>query len=230
MLGLARCMTGEGALAHRSALEDRIRSGESADRAFRNASDRWTGVDPSAQRRAGRARVEAERHAACWRPGDRRPQHARPGARTCRACAHLHALAISHDAPHRFAQRSKTRYVLETRAAIDALAGLALTQQLMQQPDAAARRCSELDEFARELNEPMPVRRPFLPGPTRVCCRVSLHRRLIGQGSLIEHRPPRRVPVVGGSLDHPGEGPDRGRAGAGLRRRPSSLDDLRQRS
>ncbi len=44
--------------------------------------------------------------------------------------------------------------MLETQAAIDALAGLALTQQLMQQPDNATEAMDRLLDFAREMNAP----------------------------------------------------------------------------
>jgi LuxR family maltose regulon positive regulatory protein len=43
--------------------------------------------------------------------------------------------------------------MLEPMAAVDALAGLTLTQQLMQFDDDAAKTCHQLQEFALELNE-----------------------------------------------------------------------------
>jgi LuxR family maltose regulon positive regulatory protein len=66
--------------------------------------------------------------------------------------AHLHALELD-DASHRFARAVEKRYVLETRAALDAFSGLALSQQLMQQPDGAAATVERMDEFARGLGD-----------------------------------------------------------------------------
>jgi LuxR family maltose regulon positive regulatory protein len=68
------------------------------------------------------------------------------------ACTYLHTGEFEAASLH-FAQAVEMRYVLEPRAAVDALAGLALTQQLMQEPDDAAETAGQLQEFARELHE-----------------------------------------------------------------------------
>ena len=57
-------------------------------------------------------------------------------------------------AAHHFAQAVEGRYVLYTRAAIDSLAGLALTYQAMQQPDKASATMNLLLEFAQQTSDP----------------------------------------------------------------------------
>ena len=66
--------------------------------------------------------------------------------------SHLHADELEAALFH-FAKAVDRRYVLEPRAAVDALAGLALTQQLMRLDDEAAESCRRLQEFASELQE-----------------------------------------------------------------------------
>ncbi len=68
------------------------------------------------------------------------------------ACSQLHAGDLE-GAAFQFAQAVECRYALEPRAAVDALAGLSLTQQLMQMDDDAEETCQLLQEFALELNE-----------------------------------------------------------------------------
>jgi LuxR family maltose regulon positive regulatory protein len=68
------------------------------------------------------------------------------------SCTYLHNGEFEAASLH-FAQAVEMRYVLEPRAAVDALAGLALTQQLMQEPNDAAETAGRLQEFARELRE-----------------------------------------------------------------------------
>ena len=68
-------------------------------------------------------------------------------------CTHLHAGRLEPASRH-FGDAVKQRHVLESRAAIDAFAGLALAQQLMQEPDAAAATTRGLQAFAQELNDP----------------------------------------------------------------------------
>lgn len=52
-----------------------------------------------------------------------------------------------------FAQAIELRHMLEPRAAVDAMAGLTLTQQLMGLDDEATESCHRLKKFASELNE-----------------------------------------------------------------------------
>jgi LuxR family maltose regulon positive regulatory protein len=69
-------------------------------------------------------------------------------------CTHLNAYELERASRH-FSVAARQRYILDTRAVIDALAGLALAQQLMQQPDKAAETMERLLVFARELNAPL---------------------------------------------------------------------------
>jgi LuxR family maltose regulon positive regulatory protein len=73
--------------------------------------------------------------------------------------SYLHALAHYFwndlgNAEHHFAQAVEQRYVLHTRAAIDSLAGLTLTHQVLGQPDRAKATMALLLEFAQETNNP----------------------------------------------------------------------------
>jgi LuxR family maltose regulon positive regulatory protein len=66
--------------------------------------------------------------------------------------SHLHAEELEAALFH-FAKAVDRRYVLEPRAAVDALAGLVLTQQLMRLDAEAAESCRRLQEFASELQK-----------------------------------------------------------------------------
>ena len=57
-------------------------------------------------------------------------------------------------AVHHLEQAVKGRYILHTRAAVDGLAGLALTYQALGQPDKATATMESLLEFARGTNDP----------------------------------------------------------------------------
>jgi LuxR family maltose regulon positive regulatory protein len=57
-------------------------------------------------------------------------------------------------AAHHFAQAVEDRFVLHTRAAIDSLAGLALTYQAMQRPEEASATLDLLLEFAQQTRDP----------------------------------------------------------------------------
>jgi len=52
-----------------------------------------------------------------------------------------------------FAQTYEQRYVLESMAVLDAMVGLALSQQLLQLNDEAMETAGRLAEFAQALNE-----------------------------------------------------------------------------
>ncbi len=69
------------------------------------------------------------------------------------ASCHLHAYELD-SALSEFTHAVERRYVLDSRAAVDALAGLALTQQLQQQSDDAVRTVELLDVFVRDLRAP----------------------------------------------------------------------------
>jgi LuxR family maltose regulon positive regulatory protein len=68
------------------------------------------------------------------------------------ACSHLHCGELEAALLH-FNQTVDLRYMLEPRAAVDAMAGLALTQQLMGLKDDATESWRQLQIFAAELNE-----------------------------------------------------------------------------
>lgn len=70
------------------------------------------------------------------------------------ACSHLHTGELE-SASQYFEQAFKLRYALEPRAAVDAMAGLALTQQLMGLADKATDSCLHLEQFALEMQAPI---------------------------------------------------------------------------
>lgn len=72
--------------------------------------------------------------------------------------ADLHSMNLEAALSH-FAAASKYVHVRGTRAELEALAGIALTQQLMRQPDAAESTIQRLIQFAYETNDPMHVNR-----------------------------------------------------------------------
>lgn len=65
----------------------------------------------------------------------------------------FHAFELE-DARDLFIQAEQQRYILHRGHAIDALAALAITYELMQQPAEADKTLVRLDQFARELEEP----------------------------------------------------------------------------
>ena len=68
------------------------------------------------------------------------------------ACAYFQQHDLNR-AAYAFAETIQLRHVLDTRAAIDALAGLALTQQLLQRPDDALLTLGQLFSFTEEMDE-----------------------------------------------------------------------------
>jgi LuxR family maltose regulon positive regulatory protein len=68
------------------------------------------------------------------------------------ACACLHAGDLGSALKH-FSVAAGQRYILHARAAVDTLAGLALTQKLMKQENAARESVGLLQEFALELGD-----------------------------------------------------------------------------
>jgi LuxR family maltose regulon positive regulatory protein len=103
------------------------------------------------------------------------------------ALIHLHSGELEAASLH-FVQAVERRYRLEPRAAVDALAGLALTQQLMRRGDKAAESCRQLQEFAQELNE-----RNYLAVAHACQARLSLLRgdlnAAVEWGRLIDNTP-----------------------------------------
>ena len=68
------------------------------------------------------------------------------------ACTYLHAHDLEPALKH-MDLAVRQRYILHTRAAVDALAGLALTQQLLGRQDEAAATLDMLQSFTLELGE-----------------------------------------------------------------------------
>ncbi len=68
------------------------------------------------------------------------------------ACTHLHANEPGQAQTH-FTDAVRRRYILHSRAAVDALAGLALAQQLLQQEGQATETLEMLQNFALELSD-----------------------------------------------------------------------------
>ena len=58
------------------------------------------------------------------------------------------------NATHHFAAAVENRYILHTAAAVDSLAGLALTYQALGQPDRAKATMADLLEFSQDTNDP----------------------------------------------------------------------------
>jgi LuxR family maltose regulon positive regulatory protein len=149
-LGVARSMVGEREGAIR-ALEDRIRRGGLpeglplsrviAGLAFVHLlSGDMPRARRDAQRLADAARRGGLRNTAGW-------------AWYFEACTHLHALELE-PAAALFTRAAELRYVLESRTAVDALAGLALTRQLLGQREDADEAAGQLRELAQELGDP----------------------------------------------------------------------------
>ncbi|MDX2429557.1 MAG: response regulator [Bacteroides sp.] len=70
------------------------------------------------------------------------------------ACTDLHSGQLD-DALRNFSGAVDQRYILHTRGATDAVGGLALTQQLLGQKEAAEGSLNLMMEFARELGDPI---------------------------------------------------------------------------
>lgn len=68
------------------------------------------------------------------------------------ACAHLHAGDLGEALMH-FGVAAQQRYILHARGAVDSLAGLALTQQLIGRESAASESLDQLLDFALELGD-----------------------------------------------------------------------------
>ena len=149
-LSLARCMAGEQEKAVR-ALEDRIQRADIPQSFMRSRLIGGLSLIGLLSGDLFRARVEAQQMMEVARKNGLGNGEA--WALYMRACSHLHTHDLEAAAEH-FALAAEQQYVLETRPAIDTLAGLALTQQLRRRPDEAKETADRLREFARELNDP----------------------------------------------------------------------------
>ncbi len=149
-LGLARCMAGDTELAVR-ALEDRVRGHIEQEGVFfakiigglgliRLVSGDLVNAIPNAKQMRLAAVKNRIRNHEAW-------------SDYFEGCAHLHANELEAASQH-FARAAEQRYIFETRAALDALSGLVLSQQLLEEPDKARETAGRLRQFAAELNDP----------------------------------------------------------------------------
>ena len=149
-LALARCMSGQAASAIQ-ALSDRIRNyGQAGGRQLSRLIGGLaivqilTGDLPAAQLEARRMRALSE---------EGRSLLTDAWGYYLEACTDLHGLHLEPALEH-FAAGTTHPYATDARAAIDAFAGLALTQQLMHQADAATGTIARLMNFVLERNDP----------------------------------------------------------------------------
>jgi LuxR family maltose regulon positive regulatory protein len=147
--GLARCMVGQKDTAVR-ALEARIGEVDSSESYLRSRLIAGLAFIYLVCGDLHLARVEAQR----LQHESKKHQMglAEAWSYYFLACTHLHRCELDA-ASLRFAQVTELRYVLEGRAAVDALAGLVLTQQIMGLENEAEETCQRLQEFAEELDE-----------------------------------------------------------------------------
>jgi LuxR family maltose regulon positive regulatory protein len=150
LLGLARCMAGQKERVVR-ALEERLQGVDSPEGYFHSRLLAGLVFIHLLCGNLSRARMEAQRlHRVATTS---RIRNTAAWSAYLTACTHLHANELDA-ASHHFTRAAEQRYVLETQAEIDALAGLALTQQLMQQPDVAAETMDRLLDFVWEMDAP----------------------------------------------------------------------------
>ena len=149
MLGLVRCMLGEEVQAIQ-ALQTRIKEIDPAENYLRSRLIAGLAFIYMLCGDLVQARLEAQRLLQVAKKHDM--QLAEAWSYYFIACTQLHTGDLE-GAAVTFAQTVALRYMLEPMAAVDALAGLSLTQQLMQFDDDAAKTCHQLQEFALELNE-----------------------------------------------------------------------------
>jgi LuxR family maltose regulon positive regulatory protein len=149
MLGLVRCMLGEEVQAIQ-ALQTRIKEIDPAENYLRSRLIAGLAFIYMLCGDLVQARLEAQRLLQVAKKHDMRLAEA--WSYYFIACTQLHTGDLE-GAAVTFAQTVALRYMLEPMAAVDALAGLSLTQQLMQFDDDAAKTCHQLQEFALELNE-----------------------------------------------------------------------------
>jgi LuxR family maltose regulon positive regulatory protein len=149
-IGLARCMTGNADMAIRG-LEDRIS-------AARPQSDIYlarlvAGLVFVSQIAGNLNRVKIEARRLRSVATRRSMAYTKAIGFYMEAWAHLHACKLDQ-ALHLFTAASRQPHILHTRVAIDALAGLALTLQLMRRFEGAAEAVRRMQDFALETGLP----------------------------------------------------------------------------
>ena len=150
-LGLARCMTGDKELAV-TALEDRIRGAATQEGVYFAKLIGGLVLIHLLSGDLAYALAEAKRFRRV--AAINRLQNHKAWSDYLEGCAHLQTNELDVASRH-FSRALERRYILETRAVLDAFSGLALAQQLMQQSDNAQETEDQLQRFADELNDPM---------------------------------------------------------------------------
>ena len=149
MRGLARCMVGQKESAVQ-ALEARIGEVDSSENYLRSRLIAGLAFLYLVCGDLHLARIEAQRLQRLSKKHNLRLAEA--WSYYFLGCTHLQTGELEAASLH-FAQAAEMCYVLEPRGAVDALAGLVLTQQLMGLDDEAVESCRRLQEFASELYE-----------------------------------------------------------------------------
>ena len=152
-VALARCMSGQGALAIQ-ALSDRIRNpGRTGSRQL----SRLIGGLAIVQILAGDlSSVQREARNLRALTGDGHSLLIEAWSYYLEACTDLHGLHLEPALEH-FAAGTRHPYATDAYMAIDAFAGLALTQQLMHQADAATETIARLMNFVLERDDPVEI-------------------------------------------------------------------------
>jgi LuxR family maltose regulon positive regulatory protein len=145
-LNLARCMRGDTDLALRS-LEDGLRRAGSAGGIYTTRLMAGIGFISQTSGDLDRVKREAGRLRAL--AADDGIAYTEAIGTYMEAWAHLHAFDLDR-ACRDFARATSRRHILHARTAVDAIAGLALTHQLLQQPDASETALDCLQDFARD--------------------------------------------------------------------------------
>ncbi|WP_231617478.1 LuxR C-terminal-related transcriptional regulator [Novipirellula aureliae] len=149
LLALAFCMGGQEERAVRG-LEDRIaRFGASENQIFSRLLAGLAFVH-TISGDLHRSRLNAQRLKLV--ASKLRIRNTEAWASYFHACSHLHGGELEAASKH-FAAAVELRYVLESRAAVDAMAGLALSHQLRGLETEADETNKQLREFAQNINE-----------------------------------------------------------------------------
>jgi LuxR family maltose regulon positive regulatory protein len=150
LLGLARCMCGEKERGI-AGLSRRIRDADATEGIFTSRLiaglifiHELSGDPVRTRREAQRMRVVAKKSGIAY---------TERWAAYKEACSHFYVNELEQAVAH-FEPAVRHRYTLHTRAAVDALAGMAVTRQLLGQTDAATEAMELLQAFALELGEP----------------------------------------------------------------------------
>ncbi len=166
-LNLARSMLGEHDLALR-ALEDRIREAGSSESIY--VSRLIAGIAFISQTAGDLDRVKIEARRLRSVAGTSGIAYTEAIGTYIEAWADLQVFDLEQ-ASRNFADAARQRYILHRRSAIDALAGQALTQQLMERPDESEEALERLQDFALDLRDPV-----LLPVASSCRARLALLR------------------------------------------------------